>query len=92
MGIPESVMDELSLPAKIIDGLLAIMAAIVLWFTKRSVKQYDDRIEILERDAVRIASLNLFREQLAKEHQENRGRLERIEDRVDSILDEMIRK
>lgn len=85
-------MDEIPTYTKIIDGTLMLLAGVVLWFTRRSVKQYDDRIEMLERDAVRVASLDLFRKQLSNEHLDNRDRLERIEDRVDSIFDAMIKK
>lgn len=73
-------MDEMSLSAKIIDASLAAMAALVLWFTKRSVKQYDDRIAALEIGTVKTSSLDAFREQLAEEHATNTETLRRIED------------
>jgi hypothetical protein len=69
---------------KIVDGCVAILAGAVIWFSKRSVNQYDDRIDALERDAVRIASLQSFRDQLATELRDNKARLERIEDSVAS--------
>ena len=84
-------MDDIPTYTKIVDAVIALLAALVLWFSRRSVKQFDDRIEVLERDSVRLAFLNQFRQQLANEHEDNRDRLERIEDRVDKIFDRMIK-
>lgn len=76
----ESVMDDIPTSSKIIDGLLAIMAALVIWFTKRSVKQYDERISSLEQSVAGTVSRNEFREYL-----EGRDRLS--EDRHQENLD-----
>jgi hypothetical protein len=65
--------------SKLVDLALGLLAGLVLWFSKRSVTKFDRRIEVLERDAVRVASLKLMREQLSKEHEENSARLDRIE-------------
>lgn len=77
-------MNDVPTYTKIIDGCLAILAGLVIWFSKRSVKQYDERIQTLERDAVRTASMQSLRDQLTVEHRDNKARLERIEDSVAS--------
>lgn len=80
-------MNDVPTYTKIIDACVAILAGLVIWFAKRSVSQYDERIQTLERDAVRMASLQAFRDQLTVEHRDNKARLERIEDSVASTGD-----
>jgi hypothetical protein len=59
-------MDEIPTYSKIIDGLLAVMAGLVIWFTKRLVKQCDDRIADLEESAAGAVSRKDFKEYLEK--------------------------
>lgn len=73
-------MDDIPTSSKIIDGLLAIMAGLVIWFTKRSVKQYDERIAALEETASGTVSRKEF-----KDYLEARDRLS--EDRHQENLD-----
>jgi hypothetical protein len=80
-------MNDVPTYSKIIDAALAFLAAAVIWFTKRSVQQYDDRIETLERDSVRVASLQQLRDQLTDEHRDNLLAAQRRDERLGRMED-----
>lgn len=73
-------MDEWINDPKLHSGLMAVLAAIGVWFVKREVKRIDDGLA----DAVKRSEFEKLRTDMREEHQENIGRLERIEKAIDS--------
>lgn len=78
-------MNEPTVYSKAADLVLATMAGLLLWFTKRSVTKFDERMEALERDAVRNKEMSDLRAQLASEHDDNTKTLERIQNSMTSV-------
>lgn len=68
-------MDELLNDPKLHSGIVAALVGLGIWFVKREVRRIDKALE----GAVRRDELKQLREDMDRRHEENSGRLGRIE-------------
>lgn len=68
-------MDALLNDPKLHSGLVAVLVAAGIWFVKREVARIDKALA----GAVRRDELKQLRQDMDRRHEENSGRLERIE-------------
>lgn len=80
------MMDDLLTDPRLHSGVMAILVTAGGWFIRREMRRIDQAfMQSAKRD-----ELHQLRLDLEQRHQENRGRLERIEGRVDELYRDMV--